>query len=68
MVGVVCLIYAYRHPVRAVRHLGYSIYYEPVVLLAVIGSNYIQAVTDLEEGSQVIFIGSLVVLRKVSAL
>ena len=58
--GVVFLVDGHSHPVGPVGELGYGVYDEAVVPLAVAAGNHIQTVTNLEKSTHVVLIGQLV--------
>ena len=65
MVGIVCLVDGHSNPVGRVGYLGNRVDDQTVILLAVVGGHNIQAVADVEQGSQVVLVGGGVLLGQI---
>ena len=67
MMGIILFIDCNCNPVWRIGNLRYCIDDQSVVLLSVIGGHYIQAISDLKQSGQVIFVGCLILLCQIVA-
>ena len=65
--GIIIFIDGNRDPVRRIGNLRYCIDDQAIVLLPVVGGHYIQAVSDLKQSGQVIFVGCFILLCQIVA-